>query len=360
MRKKIFVILFFIIIYSFMFLNIFSKKETISKYERRKLAKFPNITINGLLNKSVTSDIDKYITDNFIIRDSFRTLKIKTEFLLNKTDVNDLFYYKNHYFKYENNYDEKQINKFVQKINYIYENYFNGFKVYYSVIPEKNYYINTNKYKKFDYDGLFNELKNINNNIKYIDITNDIKLEDYYYTDHHLRQDKIIDAVKTLSINMNFEFENNFEVEEYEPFYGTYFGQLLIKNNGEKLYLLHNDTIDSATVYNLEDSYNKVYNYEKLNGVDGYDVFLSGATPYIELVNNNTNSSKELIIFRDSYTSSFAPLMLEGYKKIILLDLRYASLTNLLDKVNIKNDDTDILFLYSTSLINGSDVLKVK
>ena len=71
--------------------------------------------------------------------------------------------------------------------------------------------------------------KNINNNIKYIDITNDIKLEDYYYTDHHLRQDKIFDAVKTLSINMNFEFENNFEVEEYEPFYGAYFGQLLIK-----------------------------------------------------------------------------------------------------------------------------------
>ena len=88
-----------------------------------------------------------------------------------------------------------------------------------------------------------------------------------------------------------------------------------------------------------------------------YDIFLSGATAYEEIINNNIESDKELIIFRDSYTSSFAPLMLNGYKKITLIDLRYGYLEQLMEKIEIKNQD--VLFLYSTSLINGSDVLRV-
>lgn len=91
--------------------------------------------------------------------------------------------------------------------------------------------------------------------------------------------------------------------------------------------------------------------------IDSYSIFLSGATAYEEILNNNTESDKELIIFRDSYTSSFAPLMLSGYKKITLIDLRYGYLDHLMKKIEIKNQD--ILFLYSTSLINGSDVLRV-
>lgn len=357
MKEKLLVISFMMIIFSLMFLNIFSKKEEISYYERRKLAKLPDITISGLLNKESTSDLDSYVADHFLFRNDFRKLKIDIETLLGKTDVNDLFYYQNHYFKYENKYDKEQIYKFTEKINYIYDNYLKDMNVYYSIIPEKNYYLNSNKYKKFAYDNLFEQMKNINNKITYIDITDTINLDSYYYTDHHLRQDKIIQAINKLATNLDFHVDDNYRIEEYYPFYGTYYGQLLVKKEGEKLNILHNDIIDNATVDNIQNDYHKVYDYDKFGTVDSYDIFLSGATAYEEIINNNVDDGKELIIFRDSYTSSFAPLMLSGYKKITLIDLRYGNLEYLMSKIDLRNQD--VLFLYSTSIINNSDILRV-
>lgn len=357
MKEKLLVISFMMIIFSLMFLNIFSKKEEISYYERRKLAKLPDITISGLLNKESTSDLDSYVADHFFLRNDFRKLKIDIETLLGKTDVNDLFYYQNHYFKYENKYDKEQIYKFTEKINYIYDNYLKDMNVYYSIIPEKNYYLDNDKYKKFAYDNLFEQMKNINNKITYIDITDTINLDSYYYTDHHLRQDKIIQTINKLATNLNFYVDDNYRIEEYYPFYGTYYGQLLVKKEGEKLNILHNDIIDNATVYNIQNDYHKVYDYDKFGTVDSYDIFLSGATAYEEIINNNVDDGRELIIFRDSYTSSFAPLILSGYKKITLIDLRYGNLEYLMNKIDFHNQD--VLFLYSTSIINNSDILRV-
>lgn len=357
MKEKIFVFSFFIIVFSAFILNIFLPKKEISIFERRKLAKMSEITVEGLLNKEATLDIENFVADHFVLRDSFRSLKTNIEFLLNKSDVNNLFYYDNHYFKYEEEYSERQINNFVKKINKIYNSYFKNNNVYYSVIPEKNYYLNNNSYKKFNYNNLFDILNGIDEKITYIDIIDTINLDSYYYMDHHLRQDSIINSIQKMSEVMNFEFNNNYIKEVYEPFYGAYYGQLPIKNKGEKLYVLKNSVINNATVYNIENDYDKVYNYEKFGTVDSYDIFLSGATAYEEIINNNIESDKELIIFRDSYTSSFAPLMLNGYKKITLIDLRYGYLDQLMEKIEIKNQD--VLFLYSTSLINGSDVLRV-
>ena len=63
------------------------------------------------------------------------------------------------------------------------------------------------------------------------------------------------------------------------------------------------------------------------------------------------------IIFRDSFASSLAPLLLEEYSKISLVDLRYMRLEDLGQFIEFKGQD--VLFLYSTLLINNSNVLKL-
>jgi hypothetical protein len=69
-----------------------------------------------------------------------------------------------------------------------------------------------------------------------------------------------------------------------------------------------------------------------------------------------TATDKRLIIFRDSYTSSLAPLLLEAYSEITLIDLRYISSNLLKDYVNF--DNADIMFLYGVSVINSASGLK--
>ena len=90
--------------------------------------------------------------------------------------------------------------------------------------------------------------------------------------------------------------------------------------------------------------------------MDSYDVYLDGASSFIEITNNNSINDKELVIFRDSFGSSLSPLLVKYYKKITLIDNRYISRDNYKDLIEF--NDQDILFMYSTLFINDSSSLK--
>ena len=77
---------------------------------------------------------------------------------------------------------------------------------------------------------------------------------------------------------------------------------------------------------------------------------MSGPTSIITIENQNAQNEKELLLFRDSFGSSLAPLLLKDYKTITLIDLRYVS-SKILDYY-IKFENQDVLFLYSTLVLN--------
>ena len=72
--------------------------------------------------------------------------------------------------------------------------------------------------------------------------------------------------------------------------------------------------------------------------------------------NNSAQTDKRLIIFRDSFASSLAPLLLDGYSEVVLVDLRYVMSDMVADYVDFS--DADVLFLYSTTLLNSSFSMK--
>ena len=357
MKNKILTIMFCIFIFGFMIINIITENKELSYSERRYLATLPEITIENIFNGSITNSLETYLTDHFVLRDTFRS--IKTIFnlnIFNKKDTNNLYYVNEHMFKIEYPLRDTKVENFSKKINQIYEKYLMNNNVYLSIIPDKNYYSN-NEYLKLDYDKLINSVKgDINENIKYIDITKSLTLNDYYRTDIHWKQENLSNVINTLSENMNFKTMNDFKENVYDNFYGTYYGQLGLKVKPDKLIYLTNDIIDNTTIKDLDSKTTTVYEIESLGKMDSYDVFLSGPTSLVEMTSNNTQSEKELIIFRDSFTSSLAPLMLDGYKKITLIDIRYMSSSLLENYVTFNNQD--VLFLYNTTIINNSDMLK--
>lgn len=357
MKNKIVTILFCIFVFGFMIINIIVKNEELSYSERRRLATLPEITIENIFNGKITNSLESYLTDHFVFRNTFRS--IKTVFNLNvfnKKDTNNLYYENEHIFKIEYPLKEEKVDNFINKVNTIYQTHLTNNKVYLSIIPDKNYYSNNN-YLSLDYNKLINNVTtNINENIKYIDITKSLKLDDYYKTDLHWKQEKLSKVVNTLSKEMNFSTMNNYNENSYDEFYGGYYGQLGLNVDPDKLIYLTNDTINNSTINDIDSKTTTVYEKESLGKMDSYDVYLSGATPLVEITSNKTQSQKELIIFRDSFTSSLAPLMLDGYKKITLVDLRYMNSSLLTNYVNF--DNKEVLFLYNTSIINNSDMLK--
>ena len=164
---------------------------------------------------------------------------------------------------------------------------------------------------------------------------------------------------------MGFSISNEFEYIKLDDFYGNYYGQAALPMDSEELVYCTNDIINSAKVYSLNETTLKfeeavIYNKEAYKGIDPYDIFLSGAKPLIVIENEKATSDKELIIFRDSYGSSLAPLLIESYKKITLVDLRYISnkLFEAYDLVEFNNNQ-DVLIINCIDVLNNSTTLKV-
>ena len=66
------------------------------------------------------------------------------------------------------------------------------------------------------------------------------------------------------------------------PFYGVYFGQAALPMKPEEMVILRSDLLDRCTVTDpITGSISGVYNMDKLQSPDLYDVFLSGAQPVL-------------------------------------------------------------------------------
>lgn len=85
-------------------------------------------------------------------------------------------------------------------------------------------------------------------------------------------------------------------------------------------------------------------------------MFLSGPAAVLTVENPGAKTDRELIVFRDSFGSSLVPLLLPGYSKVTLLDIRYVPTACLEEYVEF--GDQDVLFLYSPLVLNQSAMLK--
>ena len=346
-------IIFITFLFTFMIVNIVKKDDDISYSERRKLQKMPKITYDSVINGTYFSKLDKYTTDQFIWRDNFRKIKIDID-LLTKNNYNKLYLYKDYIIEETYPLNKESVINVTNKINNIKRTYLNETNnIYYSIVPDKNYFVNDDNLK-LDYDELKN-IMNSNLDIKYIDIFNELSLEDYYKTDTHWREERLSKVVNKLSKEMNFNITNNYSFKRISDFNGTYSSRIVRKDIKDEIYIL--DNVNDINVYNYEtNGYEKVYDLIKLNSLDKYNVYLSGSVSLLKIESMNTDSAKDLIVFRDSYGSSLIPLMMNGYKSITVVDTRYISSSMLSNYIDFNNKD--ILFLYSTLLINDSFTLK--
>lgn len=345
-------IIFLFTIIALFLINIIKEDTDISLAERRKLATMPELTTKSLFDGTYFKKFDSYVTDQFVERDAFRKIKIDIE-LSTKGEYNNLYLYDDYIIEEIFPLNSNSINNLTNKINYIKDTYLNNnSNIYYTIIPDKNYFVN-NGNLKLDYNKLQDMMKNNLSNINYINIFDKLTLDNYYKTDTHWKEEDLFNVANTIANQMNFDITNNNVVNTITTFNGSYAGRLSVTKDIDTIKTISNPSINNSSVYNYETKkYTDIYDYTKINSLDKYDIYLSGAVPIIDIINNNTSSDKELIVFRDSYGSSLIPLLIEGYKKITVIDIRYIS-SKILNKY-IDFNDQDVLFMYSILTINNS------
>lgn len=361
-KNQVTVLLLGMIFFALVFASWGKASEEYSVTERRKLAQFPEISLESVADGSFMTDFEKYTLDQFPFRDQFRSLKaFISQNILLKSDNNDIYVADGYAVKMEYPLNEKAIGHSMKKFNSLYENYLKdqAGNIYLSLIPDKNYFLaEKSGHLSMDYEQLFKNVQNEMPYATYVDITKFLSAEDYYRTDTHWRQECLKDVVQHLANSMGVEISGKFEKNTLEQeFYGVYFGQSALNLPGEPLHYLTNDVIDQCVVKNFENNtITTVYDLKKAEGNDPYEIFLSGPVSLLTIENPKASTEKELIVFRDSFGSSLIPLLAEGYQKIILIDIRYISSNFLANFVDFKNKD--VLYLYSTIVLNNGETLK--
>ena len=344
--------------------NWLSPSKEISYTERRLLTQFPTLNVETLLDGKFMYNFEKYALDQFPARDAFRQIKALFHYnVLNHRDKNGIYIADGYAAKMDYPMNPDAIAYATGQLNWVYEHYLApaGSKVFCVAVPDKGYYLaEENGYLAMDYDAFFEKLRQDMPWATHIDITDCLRIEDYYRTDTHWRQENLLGVAQriTQALGMPAPQAAEFTRTPLErPFYGVYYGQAALPMEAETMYIMESDRLNACRVYNYNtQSYTNVYDTEKLTSKDLYDVYLSGSQSLLRIENPGASTDRELIVFRDSFGSSLVPLLVSEYKTVTLVDIRYIN-SQLLSRY-LEFNGQDVLLLYSTLVINNGTTLK--
>lgn len=355
------VIIMAVIFYGYALLCYTKSPEDMSIAERRPLAQMPELNSQAISSGQYMEDFEEYAVDQAPFRQQLRGIKVTYQsIVMRKLDNNGMYLSNGYISKLDYPLNEESVDYATDKFRYIYDTYLAGtdVSIYMSIIPDKNYYNEKLFYPSYDYNKLVVKMCESMEYAEYIGIMNQLELEDYYQTDTHLRQEELVDAAEYLGEQMKATIDTEYdEILVTKNFKGVYYRQMGMPMNGENMYYLTNTTLENCRVHDYEnDREISMYDLSAIDGADPYEMYLYGSLSLVTIENPKATTVKELIIFRDSFGSSIAPLLATGYSKVTLVDIRYLPSNRVGQFVAF--DNQDVLFLYSSSLLNNSETLK--
>lgn len=331
--------------------NAFGEKTDYSESERRVLVKFPEVTAESVLSGKFSAEFEEYAVDAFPMRDAWRSVKAYVKMgIFAQKDNNGIYTVEGHLSKLEYPMNERMVDHAIRVFTNVKDKYLKDNKVYLSVVPDKNRYLaEENGYLSMDYGAFSEYMKQGVDFAKYIEIADLLSTDDYYKTDTHWKQENLVDVAERIANEMGVVLTQEYNAKELDiPFNGVYAGQSALVCKPDTISYLTNDVLERVTVEGAK----AVYDMDKAKRKDAYEMFLSGNQPIITMRDPKNAEGKRLILFRDSFGSSIAPLLMSGYSEIVLVDLRYISSDMLGQYVDFEN--ADVLFLYSTLMLNNT------
>lgn len=234
----------------------------------------------------------------------------------------------------------------VQLFTRIHDEHLSGNDCYFALIPDKYKYLAD---KKSEYSEFYDYMCSRLSFATPIEVYDLLSADDYYRTDPHWRQDKIVDVAQRINGAMGVECDYDFTLgATVSHFVGNYAQRSDLKVTADDFTYLSNEVIDGVEIKEGI----PLYDLKKLSTAQPYDFFFSGNQSVVTMTNDSAQNGKKLVIFRDSFASSLAPLLVDGYSEIVLVDLRYMMSKFLDEKVDFS--DADVLFLYTTTMLNNS------
>ncbi len=320
-------VLFCAFLAGFGLLHILLPDRTFSPVENRTLSKMPDFSWSALVDGSYTSRLEKYLEDQFPLRDGWMGLKNRYEYLLGKREFHGVYLCGDRLIhKIEDASRAEQNIAYLQKLTEL-----TDIPVYLGLIPTAAEVYRDQLpagAENFDQAAY---LKKVRESVpdavwvdmeKWMDSASGVSL--FYRTDHHWTSAGAWHGYAALMEAMGEPFEPLGTPETVsKDFYGT-----LYSSSG--VHWLAPDTIEryvsgeGVTVENFEKGETHgLYVDSFLGEKDKYASFLGGNTPLYIIRNPEAASGEKLLVVRDSYSDAMAPFLSQYFAEIHLVDLRY-------------------------------------
>ncbi len=342
------IIVFSLVILGIIITNIFTGNIETSKLERRGLSQFEPATFESLANGEFSKSFSEYVSDQFPNRDSFRGLKTFIQVnIFKRIDNNSVYIIDDNIVGKFEEINYSLVDNHIKNINRIIEAHNNN--VYLSLIPSKAYGVDV---PGINQDNLASYIAN-NINAEYL------KQLDYYkannaflVTDPHWKQGDSLNIynqyLKEHLIKRSDKYDYNVE-RLPEPYLGTLYSNLGTGKFSDYLEVYTNETIEALNVCVNNGFEEKCTDGPYFESENLYDIYLSGNNPVVTIYNDSV-STGELIVFRDSFSNAIAPFIAEDFHKVTFIDLRLVRIEYINEIVDFTN--ADILFMYSLQMLN--------
>ena len=352
-------IIFILILFLFLIINIIVPNKEKSVQENRMLATKPKFRLSSLISGDYDEKFEAYMDDQFVGRDMWRKLKVTVDRIGGSRLENGVYIGTNGQLLEQIEVaDENHLAANIKAIKSFSESQ-SKIPVRMMLVPDAANVLNyslPSLAKPEDHTQMFSMVrKDLGDSVEWIDVSTELnkhKTEKIYYkTDHHWTTLGAFYAFQAAAPSLGIEGDLSGKYVSHAVS-NSFNGMLASKsgvNLGEKeqidIYVPTEEDTDLIVDYVDEGKRStSLYDSSKLKEKDQYTVFLGGNSSLLDIRTVST-STKRLLLVKDSFANSFIPFLTPYYREIVVVDPRYYSgtINDLMDSYRI----SEVLFLYS-------------
>ncbi len=373
-QNLVIVIFFGVLLAGVSLWSILMPDRDFSETEKRQLKTMPALTADSLLthqqDEKFSQKYETYVSDQFILRNEFVSIKNSFERLLGKKDINGVYLGADGYlFDKTETLNEKQFRQNASFVDHfltqIKENE-NVDHTIFTLVPDSGHILDEKlpaHNSHYDFLSTMDEPL-ANSSLEYCSLYYALEAhsseEIYYRTDHHWSSLGAYYAYAALCQQLDL---TPLPLSDYQSttvstdFKGTYANKINLPLDADSI--VRYDLPNGSECIRRTDSnhFQGLYDESALDGSDQYNYFLGGNLPYLE-IETGIDNGKTLVVIKDSYAHSLIPFFTQHYETIYCIDLRYFKESP--RELCTQNKQTDVLILYqSTNFSNDQSLFRL-
>ena len=354
----------------FFLLNLMVSDKEMSEEENRMLAGMPRLSWSSLVSGDFMTKYETYLADQFAGRNFWRSIKVGLSGLGGSRQEEDILIGKDDYLMEEIvSPDQETLMENLEAIRQ-FANQSRDVQMYMLLVPNAAN-IMRDRLPAFatvsDQSRMFAQVKReLGEEVEWLDAAEALKKHAgekiYYKTDHHWTSLGAFYTFSQVAEQMKIKTDVSSGFVSY-PISTTFNGMLAAKSGcrmdvREDIYMYVPRDTDNDVVVSYVDEQRKttsLYDSSKLKTRDQYAVFLGENTSVVD-IKTVAESTRRLLLIKDSYANSFVPFLTPYFREIVLVDPRYYSGTieDIMETYRI----SDVLFLYSGNTFFQDNNLK--